>query len=232
MSSRFAISVTFLTLLPIYASAVEFSRHTVECVDRKTEYRSFAPAPSTGEPLPVLLLLHGAGDEAPNFIAAWEPLAKKKRIILLAPQLPRELSFEAAAPKVFRCIVDDAKKQMRIDPQRIYIFGYSMGGYLAYDGALLESKYFAAAAIFAMGIDNDYVSIVKRAERKIPIAIYTGTDDHLVSLKQVRKTKELLEDAGFPGRYREIGGHGHSYYDISEQINTDAWEFLSQYRLP
>ncbi len=196
------------------------------------EYLSFAPPSSGDQGLPVLLLLHGAGDEAVNFIRPWEHMARAKKIVLIAPQLPRERSFEAIAPKVFRCLVEDVKTQVRADPQRIYIFGNSMGGYLAYDGALLESNYFAAAAIHAMGIDDDYVGIVARAARKIPIAIYMGDSDALVSLAQVRKTRALLEKAGFPVRYREIARHGHNYYEISDAINEDAWKFLEGARLP
>lgn len=196
------------------------------------EYLSFVPPAAGDQALPVLLLLHGAGDEAINFIRPWEGIARAKKIVLIAPQLPRELSFEAVAPKVFRCLVEDVKTAVHVDPQRVYIFGNSMGGYLAYDGALLEANYFAAAAVHAMGIDDDYVGIVARAARKIPIAIYMGDSDKLVSLAQVRKTRALLEKSGFPVRYREIARHGHNYYEMSDAINEDVWKFLEGARLP
>jgi predicted esterase len=195
------------------------------------EYLSFVPAGSD-HTLPVLLLLHGAGDDAANFIRPWEELAREKKIVLLAPQLPRELSFETVSPKVFRCVVEDAKKLAPVDSHRIYLFGNSMGGYLAYDGALLESEYFAAAAIHAMGIDDDYAGIVSQAKRKIPIAIFTGDRDELVSLKQVKKTRDLLEKSGFPMHYREIPKHGHNYYEFSDSINREAWDFLESNPLP
>jgi poly(3-hydroxybutyrate) depolymerase len=222
----------YLLQSPISLAVSDFSRRSVSCEGRKMEYLSFLPPSWSDHPLPVVLLLHGAGDEAINFIRPWEKIAKQEKIALIAPQLPRELSFEASAPKVFRCLVDDVKKLAALDPQRIYLFGNSMGGYLTYDGALLESEYFAAAAVHAMGIDDDYVGIISRAKRKIPIAIFTGDRDELVSLKQVKKTRDLLEKAGFPMHYREIPKHGHNYYEISDPINREAWEFLSAYRLP
>ena len=52
-----------------------------------------------------------------------------------------------------------------------------MGGYLAYDGAMFESKYFAAIAVHAMRIADDYTWILSRAERKTPISIYIGDHD-------------------------------------------------------
>ena len=178
------------------------------------------------------MLLHGAGDQAENFIGAWKSFAQKKQIVLIAPQLPRDRSLEEHIPKILPCLVAEVEKRSSIDTHRIYLFGYSMGGYLAYDGALLDSEYFAAAAIHAMGIDNDYLSIIQRATRKIPIAISIGDRDDLVSLAQVRKTRDLLKKSGFPVEYKEIFDHGHNYYEISETINEDVWHFLGAKRLP
>lgn len=42
-----------------------------------------------------------------------------------------------------------------------------MGGYLAFDAAMLESEYFAAVAVHASFISEDYVGL--------PIAIYMAT---------------------------------------------------------
>ncbi len=128
--------------------------------------------------------------------------------------------------------MDDVRKQATLDPHRIYLFGYSMGGYLAYDAALLDSDYFAAAAVHAMGIDDDYVSIIDRATRKIPIDISIGADDQMVSLPQVRKTRDLLRQSGFHVEYKEIFNHSHNYYEMSDTINDDVWHFLEKYRLP
>lgn len=213
-------------------NAVDLPRHTVRCEKRQMEYLLAVPNGAPNEAFPVLLLLHGAGDRAENFIQPWESFAAAKKIVLIAPQLPREEAFEPDAPRVFRCVVEDAQKHVSVDPHRIYLFGSSMGGYLAYDGALLDSGYFAAAAIHAMGIADDYLWIVPRATRKIPIAIYMGTKDQLVSLPQVRKTEAVLRKAGFPVRYQEMPDHDHNYYDVSDIVNRDAWRFMEGYRTP
>jgi predicted esterase len=223
----------FLSLaIQVAASGAEFPDRTVRCGDRMMGYQVFVPPPVANTPLPVLLLLHGAGDQAANIIKPWEELAKKQGIVLVAPQLPRELSFEAVAPKVFRCVIEDATRKISIDQHRIYLFGHSMGGYLAYDSALLDSGYYAAAVIHAMGIEESYTSIIGKAERKMPIAIYIGDRDEMVSHAMVRKTRDLLKKAGFPIEYREIMDHTHNYYEISDLINDDAWKFLRDHRLP
>jgi poly(3-hydroxybutyrate) depolymerase len=212
------------------ANASDFARHTVRC-ERDMEYVTYVP-PAVSTPMPVLILLHGAGDRAEYFAQAWKSLAKQKQFVLIVPQLPRDPSLEPQIPKILPCLVDDARKLANLDAHRIYLFGYSMGGYLAYDGALLDSDYFAAAAIHAMGIADEYASIVRHATRKIPIAISIGDQDQMVSLAQVRKTRDLLKKSGFPVHYLEISNHSHNYYEISDVINQEVWDFLETYRLP
>lgn len=227
-----ALILIAIAMVPASMTAGELRRHEVVCEGFNMQYVLEAPPSASHQALPALLLLHGAGDQAENFIRAWEPLAKKKNLALIAPQLPRDPKFETAAPKIFRCILDDVGKQVRLDPHRIYLFGHSMGGYLAYDAALLDSGYYAAAAIHAMGIADEYASLVDRATRKLPIAIYIGSNDEMVSLRQVEKTRDRLKKAGFPVHYSEIPEHGHNYYELSGVINSDVWHFLASHRLP
>jgi poly(3-hydroxybutyrate) depolymerase len=226
-----------------YAAANSGSK-TVHCGDIKQQYVDFTPArgkarnkegdksPDSILALPAVVLLHGAGDVAENMIAAWKKFAAEQNIILLAPQLPRDPKFEESAPKVFRCVVEDARKSVDIDPARIYLFGNSMGGYLAYDGAMFESKYFAAVAVHAMRIADDYAWIVDRAERKTPIAIYIGDHDQFFKEEDVRQTRDLLRKAGFPVRYVELRNHDHNYYAVADQINQDVWKFFQENPLP
>ena len=182
--------------------------------------------------LPAVMLLHGAGDRPANMVDAWKRIAKKEKIVLLAPELPRDPKFEDAAPQVFRCVVEDARQFVGIDAQRVYLFGNSMGGYLAFDGAMFESQYFAAVAVHANRIADEYTGIVARAQRKTPIAIYIGDHDQFFPVESVRKTRDLLLKSGFPVHYVELANHDHNYYARSDEINSDAWKFFEKYILP
>ncbi len=210
--------------------ASNMTTKTAHCDSGNYSYHLFAPAPTTVSP--AILLLHGAGDEAGNFIQAWKGLAKKENIVLIAPQLDRNPKFEDVAIKAFRCMIGDAGKFAEINPRRIYIFGHSAGGYLAYDGATLDSQFYAAVAVHGMEINPDYRWIINQAKRKTPIAIYIGDRDEFFPVERVRKTRDLLINAGFPVHYVELKKHGHDYYYLSDQINLDAWNFLKDKQLP
>jgi poly(3-hydroxybutyrate) depolymerase len=218
------------TLAAVHARASDATSRTVLCGKITQQYLYFSPAPDS--PLPAVLLLHGAGDRAANMLDAWQHFARKQRIALLAPELPRDLSFENEAPQVFRCVVEDAKQIIKLDPRRIYLFGNSMGGYLAFDGAMFDSQYFAAVAVHANHIADEYAGIVTHAQRKTPIAIYIGDHDQFFSVDTVRKTRDLLRKAGFPVHYVELDNHDHDYYARSDEINADAWKFLKENILP
>ena len=212
----------------------DVSQHKVNCEGRDYRYLLYAPAhenehrTADGEsgPRPALLLLHGAHGEPEPMVEAWKKLASLQGIVLLAPEIPSVAWFEAQAPAVFRCEAQDAEKFAPIDAARISVFGYSMGGYLAYDAAMYDSEFFAAVVVTSMGIDKDYDGILTEAKRKIPLAIYMGDRDPAVDVRSVRRTAEILKQNGFPVHYVEIKGHDHNYFAASEQINEDAWNFL------
>ena len=227
----------FCTLCLLCAGPVALGMRAGDVTSKKlscenARYRYLLYAPETKSPLPAILLLHGAGDQPDPMIDAWKHLAKKEGIALIAPELPRVAALESVAPKVFRCIVEDAKQFASLDPLRIYVFGNSMGGYLGYDAAMLQSRYFAAAAIHAMAIAPEYAWIVGRAERKTPVAIYIGDRDQFIPLARTRQTRDLLLKENFAVHYVEIKKHDHNYYAISESINADAWTFLRDKMLP
>lgn len=217
----------------LFAFSIRVPAQTLRSVRCEGATRHYLlTSPLGNAPKPALLLLHGAGGHASDLLPLWMNFAANHGIVLVAPELPRDAAFEEAAPAVFRCIVEDAKTVAKIDPRRIYVFGHSMGGYLAYDAAMFESEYFAAVAVHAAGIADDYTEILAHARRKIPIAIFVGDRDAPGTLQSARKTQELLRRDGFPVEYEELEGHDHNFDAFAERITRDAWVFLSARSLP
>jgi S-formylglutathione hydrolase FrmB len=100
------------------------------------------------------------------------------------------------------------------------------------DAAMFESQYFAAVAVHANRIADEYTGIVARARRRPPIAIYIGDHDQFFSVESVRKTRDLLQTSGFPVHYVEFMNHDHNYYAKADEIDADVWKFLADNRLP
>ena len=70
-----------------------------------------------------------------------------------------------------------------------------------------------------------------RAPRKIPMAIWVGTNDALFPVLYVRQTRDVLNARGFNVQLTEITGHTHDYYSSSGGINKQIWAFLKDHKL-
>jgi poly(3-hydroxybutyrate) depolymerase len=222
--------IVILALLLRASGALAAESHTVRC--GSTEYTYLLSTPGRSEPMPALLLLHGAGGHPERMVAAWEAFAARNGIVLVAPDIPLKSTFEPIAPGVFRCVVEDAKTRTKIDPRRVYVFGHSMGGYLTFDTAMFESEYFAAAAVHAGAIAPDYAGIVGFARRKMPILIVSGDKDPTITIESVRWTRDLLVGKGFSVQLIELKDHDHHYEAWADRVNPEVWKFLSQQALP
>jgi dipeptidyl aminopeptidase/acylaminoacyl peptidase len=70
-----------------------------------------------------------------------------------------------------------------------------------------------------------------KAPRKIPMALWIGTDDQVVPIKYVRDTYDALRGHGFTTQLTEMPGHTHAFSERGQPVVEKAWEFLSKQRL-
>lgn len=198
-------------------------------------YPYYVLAPTGGDgthEMPALVLLHGGGGNGLEMIPLWKNLAQKNGILLIAPSLPTGPDLEPRVHALLHAIVESVKGAWKVDARRVYLFGHSMGGTFTFDAATQDSNTYAAAAVHASVIDADYDWIAKGAVHKTPFAIYIGDGDQFFSLARARRTHKMLVAEGFQVHYVEMAGHDHNYYAVRDEVNRDAWKFLSEFSLP
>jgi poly(3-hydroxybutyrate) depolymerase len=196
-------------------------------------YYLFVPETAAAGPAPLLLLLHGSGRNGMSLVERWDALAKKQGIILAAPDSLDRSAWQIPAdgPDFIHDVVEAVRGKQAVDPHRIYLFGHSAGAGQGLCMALLESEYFAAAAVHAGGLNESDYAYVDLARRKIPLALWIGRNDAVVPLRFVRDTRAFLDKRGFGVELREIAGHTHNYYSRADDINREAWDFLRAHAL-
>jgi poly(3-hydroxybutyrate) depolymerase len=198
-------------------------------------YYLYIPEKAAAGNAPLLLLLHGSGRDGRTLVDPWQRLAKEEGIVLVAPD-----SFERSGWRIAEDGPDflhDLLELVRlshdvIDTRRMYVFGHSAGAIHGLGLGLLESEYFAAIAAHAGLVNRDMAPMLAQAPRKIPMAIWIGTDDALFPLKAVRDSRDALNAHGFGTKLTEIAGHTHNYYGAAPRINPQVWAFLKDHRLP
>lgn len=177
---------------------------------------------------PLVIALHGNGDSAANFVASigLESAAAAQGVILAVPQgitqtilyggqTLSNIDWDAYQTEaegnidlpLLDAIYTHLLASNSVSLGRIYVFGYSQGGYLAFRQAMEDSTSLAAAAVVAAANPLPGSSLVTGAVRKIPVALTIGSNDYAIAL--ARQTRTELENNGFEVRYEEITGAGH-----------------------
>jgi len=197
-------------------------------------YYLFIPDKAAGGSAPLLLLLHGSGHDGKSLIDPWLSLAKSEGIVLVAPDAsnPQAWRIPQEGPDFFHDLLELIRiSHDVVDDRRMYVFGHSAGAIHGLDLGLMESEYFAAVAVHAGALSPEMAPILDIAPRKIPMAIWVGTNDSFFPLKVVRATRDVLNARGFNTQLTEIKNHTHDYYSSSASTNKEVWAFLKDKRL-
>jgi predicted peptidase len=153
---------------------------------------------------PLLIYLHGMAWRGRNIklikrVGGWGLSANtaKQKLLLVMPQCDSDVR---GGPKGRgRWKVDDVnllleyvKKNYKIDEDRVYLAGYSMGGYGTWACATAYPKTFAAIAPIAGGGDPRKAEAIKH----LPIWVFHGRKDTRVPHKKSQDMVEALKSKG------------------------------------
>jgi poly(3-hydroxybutyrate) depolymerase len=223
-----------LSIAPTLSAKDDITKELITSSGKTRAYYLYIPSTlKPGTPAPLIVMLHGSGRTGVTLVEKWKDLAKKEGIILAGPDASnlRGWGSPQDGPDFIRDLVEELKSKYSINPRRVYLFGHSAGASFSIQISLMESEYFAAAAIHAGALGQGDNQLLDLAKRKIPISIQVGDSDQYFPLDAVRATRDALKNAGFPVELIEIPNHDHWYYDQAAKFNQTAWTFLKKYEL-
>jgi dienelactone hydrolase len=223
-------------------------------IDGSTQFcRAYLPSRYGSQTLtPALVYLHGYNGQNPPYVR-WpsialrhNPVADRHGLVVLEPMARGNVDYRWMGERdVLRCL-SAAHRRLRIDAERIYVTGESMGGNGAWLLATRHPHLFAAAAPVFGGWDyrivrNGYAYANPEATRPmelfvremhasfagaegllhVPMYIVHGDEDAAVPVDQSRHAAGLLQRWGYDVRYREVPGRGHE--DLGARDEIAAW---------
>jgi predicted peptidase len=240
-------------------SETGFLKCSVTLGSSTMNYRVYIPAGyDPTKKYPVILYLHGSGETGNDNEKQIGGPQLGSVIQLFGAKYPeRYRSFIAVFPQTQNYWIGDATEQaikaldqtvteFNGDAQRIYLTGFSLGGYGSWYLAAKYPKKFAAAVpiaggvvppnsvplaavksfmpaeMFALYSAQDPYAAFAKAVGKTPVWIFHGGLDENVDVKQSRKMEAALKAAGGTVRYTEYAEEKHF---ILDRVYTDA-EFL------
>ena len=214
--------------------AQKVTRESIRSSEKDRPYYLFVPdSVSKDKPAALIVMLHGSGRNGLSLVDKWKDLAKTEGIILAGPNSLSSTDWKIPedGPDAIYDLIETLKVKYPINPRRVYLFGHSAGAVVGLYMALLESEYFAAAAVHAGSMQAKDGPFIQRTKRKIPISIFVGTKDQFFPVSTVRATRDLLNAHGLTAELTEIKNHTHAYYDRADEINGLVWAFLKDHAL-
>ena len=205
-----------------------FSRNEFQSGGATLRYRLCAAAePTSGTKPPLVLFLHGAGErettmrpssntESSSFIAGRRrTLGRARAAMSGGPEVGRGRLGDASGSATFPsepseplrlaiAVMDGLIAAGRVDPDRLYVTGLSMGGYGTWYAAGMPGSRFAAAAPICGGGDPAWA---KRFG--LPLWAFHGDDDRAVPVGRSREMIAAVRAAGGEPKYTEYPAVGH-----------------------
>jgi phospholipase/carboxylesterase len=146
-------------------------------------------------------------------------------VLLIAPQAPFTLDLglvqgfawydmnEVGTPHqetfarslgLLRNFLSEVKAAYPVDPQRIFLLGFSQGTVMAYATALLEPKSVAGVAALSGYVPaNSGLPLKLQDIKGFPIFISHGTYDDIIPVQFGRESRDLLKKSGANVEYHE-----------------------------
>jgi poly(hydroxyalkanoate) depolymerase family esterase len=204
-----AVAVCAAALCGAGSAGAESSWHTYSNAAGTRAYLLDVPARSPPNP-PLVVFLHGCNQTAAGVAhdTGWAKLADQDGFIAVFPQepaLPTDTllkgcwGWEQSAnqqrgtgePSIIAGITDQVASTEHVDPRRIYVAGFSAGGYMANIMAVAYPDLYAAAGIvaggpYAMTLDGTpdpsgqaIVDEMGPRKRAVPVIVVQATNDNI-----------------------------------------------------
>lgn len=153
---------------------------------------------------PLILFLHGAGERGTQLqkVAAHGPpkIVKSRPdfpFIVVSPQCPTDEVWDT---DTLIALLDDVVGRHKVDTNRIYLTGLSMGGYGSWSLALRHPHRFAAVAPICGGGNTIDILLAGRrngaALKSLPFRVFHGAKDTVVPLAESERMVNSLKRAG------------------------------------
>jgi predicted peptidase len=172
------------------------------------DYQLYLPEgyQKSGEPWPLMMFLHGAGERGTN--VAKVTVHGPPKLLKAGAKLPFIVVSPQCAPdETWRdedllALLDTIIAKFNVDTNRVYLTGLSMGGYGTWSLGSKFPERFAAIAPICGGGDQIRILLASRqkkaALKTLGVWAFHGAKDNVVPLEESRRMTNAFTCAGAP----------------------------------
>ena len=209
-----AFAVTVFSIMPVSADETGQTSQQLD-VNIRVEmgYLLYLPKNYAGEnSWPLVLFLHGSGERGSDLelVKKHGPPkliheGKEFPFIVVSPQCPKDISWE---PIYLNALLDDVVSKHKVDKDRIYVTGLSMGGFGTWSLAAATPDRFAAIAPVCGGGETRWA----RRLAHLPAWVFHGEKDKAVPVRLSQEMVDALKEKG-----------GEPKLTIYPEAEHDSW---------
>ena len=167
---------------------------------------------ASNENFPLVLFLHGAGERGTDIekvkthgLPKLINQGKDFPFIVVSPQCPENMFWNT---DILSALLDEIEENYRVDKNRIYVTGLSMGGHGTWSLAIAQPNRFAAIApVCGWSVPSIACTI-----KDIPIWVFHGAKDVVVPIAASEQMVEKLKSCG-----------ANVKFTVYPEANHDAW---------
>jgi len=233
-----------LFLLGLVASLQQvqtgFLDRSITVAGRSYRYQVYVPVDYPSKSAwPAILFLHGAGERGDDGLlqtnVGLAPAIRRNPArypaIAVFPQVPRDSQWVGAPGDMAVAALQQTMKEFKVDPNRVYLTGLSMGGhgtwYVAYRhpelfaavvpicGWVREFARFRGSVPIVPGDSAAVMPNLVQRLAKVPIWIFHGEVDQVVDVNGSREPFNAMKAASADVRYTELLGIDHNSWDAA-----------------
>jgi predicted peptidase len=177
------------------------------------EYLLFSPGGRFKGNIPLVIYLHGAGGVGDDIQKlrgqagqVWRGIGKYKKgpCFVVAPQAGKRARQDGGwVPKDLNILLVHLKATLKVDEERIYLTGNSMGGYGSWIWGGHNPEHFAAIAPVSGGIGpGGPKDVTPHLDKwatnlaKVPVMAFAGSKDRVVPAERSQRMIAAIEKAG------------------------------------
>ena len=209
----------------------DFRKAYLSKVDNSYQpYRVFVPSSYDGaKAFPLVIALHGMGGDENSYFdyysdGLFKEEAERHGYLVACPKGRGPASmYLGDAERDVLDVLAEMMRAYRVDPDRVYLTGHSMGGYGTLTVAMNHPEIFAAIAPVAGGVMSP-LGLSKIA--RIPQLLVHGDADRTVPVERSRTIVAAGQKLGAEIKYIEVPGGDHGsvvaphFKDVFEWFDT------------
>ena len=215
---------------------VSQSQITFESGGKSIRMDCYIPEAS-GANLPAVIGLHGSGGNHDGMAEPARMLAEQGFAVYVlhyfdrtgtsrVDGLPMIARNYPAWMKTLWDAVSFVAQQPTVDPSRIGLLGFSLGGYLAVSAASIDNRIRAVVEFFG-GLPKEMKLFMRRL---CPILILHGDQDPTVPVSEAYHLQQVLEKRNIPYELKIYPGAGHGFTgETWRDAGVRSLSFLNKY---